>query len=793
MPLNSLQHLLQISLYRARFLGMVIALLFILYTTVFLWFRIPYGGPDYDWDYEAQLIILNNETPPFLENDIVLQIGDQTPQRMRPVYSLPLQNNYDITVLRNDEILTFETQVLAPLNGDFIRLMLPATAVSFAGWLLGMIMLLLAQRQNLQALQIGYTFLLSAVVVIGIQGGLEGSPGAWAGGHVLVFPLAVAFAQLGLIPRAQDSSHSTKLVVKTAFFLAMVLSVLALLEVFILFPTQTSFVQLIGVSLYSLGVLLAALGLLITVITLIFRFFRLPRRSYLRQQIGILMLFVGIGIVPTLFLTVLPWALFQMPLLPFPIAILLMFFIPAGYLFVIHRKGFLGLDLFFSRLIYLVLLSLLVFCFYVGGLFLVQQWLNLPATEALIPALIVFFPTLLLTLYASTPVNNLIQQVVYGSVVKSQKVLAELALMLSAAPELSTLEELVTTVSDMLNIPQAILALQDTSGKIQPVVIHGEVTWRLPRDLQLDQLRKHHLRSSRLLAEETSMLFNTLPWAELILPVMVREETIGLFVLAKPGLNAHFNAQQVTFLTQAAGVLAVGSENVTLFEATRRLSRRLLGIQEEERRTIAGLIHDDPLQRISFAINMMDSHLLKIDQDAAETAVLQNVVDHLRSSAGTLREICVGLYPPSHDLGLTMTIQEIVLRFQKMYALDAIFEAPTKGDPHVIPVDVVSAIGQIITESLNNVLKHAPHAKTQIELHWQGDELQVQVIDNGPGNRLANLSISELTRRQHFGVVNMHESARKINGELKLLSPKTGGTIVSLTYPLLRSLQGKPA
>jgi signal transduction histidine kinase len=496
---------------------------------------------------------------------------------------------------------------------------------------------------------------------------------------------------------------------------------------------------------------------------------------------------MGIGIVPTLFLTVFPWVLLGWPLLPFPIAISLMIFIPAGYLFVIYRKGFLGLDLFFSRLVYLVLLSLLVFCFYVGGLYLVQRWLQLPAAEAFIPAVVIFFPTLLLTLYASTPVNNFIQQVVYGSIVKSQDVLAELALTLSAAPELPTLAELVTTVCDMLHIPQAVLALRDESGVIQPVVNHGKASWRLPDGFQLERLQKHTLRSSRLHTEETATLFDALPWAELILPVIVRQETIGLFVVAKPGADAHFNAREVTFLTQAAGVLAVGSENVTLFETTRRLARQLLAIQEEERRTISGLIHDDPLQRISFALTMMDSHLAKIDADEGETALLKNVVMHLRESAETLREISVGLYPPAYDMGLTMTLEEIVSRFRKTYAMNTHFAAPKSGDLCTLPVDVVSTIGQIVTEALNNVLKHAPNAKAQVALSWQNDQLQVEVTDDGPGHRLAGLSFSELTRRQHIGVVGMHERARRIGAELRFLVPQTGGTTVSLTFPLMPS------
>jgi Zn-dependent membrane protease YugP len=108
--------------------------------------------------------------------------------------------------------------------------------------------------------------------VIGIQAGLEGAPGAWIGGHVFVFPLAVAFAQLGLIPRNNSLSHRVRWAVKLAVFLAVSLSILAAIEVLLLFPRLTSFEEMVGISLYSLGILLAAVGLLVSVITLVVRF-----------------------------------------------------------------------------------------------------------------------------------------------------------------------------------------------------------------------------------------------------------------------------------------------------------------------------------------------------------------------------------------------------------------------------------------------------------------------------------------------------------------------------------------
>ena len=54
-----------------------------------------------------------------------------------------------------------------------------------------------------------------------------------------------------------------------------------------------------------------------------------------------------------------------------------------------------------------------------------------------------------------------------------------------------------------------------------------------------------------------------------------------------------------------------GFENILLFESARKLSRQILVVQEDERRTLSLQIHDDPLHQITYAISVMDHILVK--------------------------------------------------------------------------------------------------------------------------------------------------------------------------------------
>ena len=766
--------------YKGRLLAIAAALLFILYGAAFLWFYTPYGGPYFLWRPDAQLIIQESPHDARLkQGDQVLAINRQSPVRMRPIYPLPLQTEYTLTIERENTISTLTIPVWATLNANIVRSFLPATVLSLAGWLVGAIILFLARWDNRDALTAGYTFLLSAVVLMGIQASLEGTPGAWVGGHCGIYLLAAAWVYLGVVPRAEPLTSRWRNIFYGLFAGAISLSLAAAYEVLFLFPQQISFQDVMGVSLYSLGFLLSAIGLLACVVIILLRWWRLPKKNYLRQQLLLLLIFIGIGTLPTMLLTVIPRALWDVTPLPFPIAISLMLFIPLGYLFVIYRKGFLGLDIVFSRIIHLTLLALLVFGFYVGGLYLVQAWLQLPAQEAVLPATIIFFPTLLVALYASEPVGRFVQQAVYGNIVLTQEKLAELALALSMRPELATLEQMVTAVAEMFDVSHSFLALTNGTGQLMPVGNVSTYAASLPANMK--KLQRPLLRSRP--QDARNSIFETVSWAELILPVQVRHELIGVLLLSRPGEQGYFNARQLQFLRQAAGVLAVGSENITLFEATLKLSRERLSFQEQERKKLSQQIHDDPLQQITYATTMVDQlvHRGEVIQQAGDP--LPTVAVHLRQAAGTLREICVGLYPPMQDQGVELAVQEIVVQFRGKYGLKTDFSLPKKPVPQ-IDEQVVTAVCRILTEALNNIVKHAPAATATVALECNNEELTLTIADDGPGNPLAESSFSELVRHGHLGIVGMYEWAKLVNGRLQLTTNQPTGSRLLFTCPL---------
>lgn len=774
-------------LHRTRIFFAAAALLFILYGVVFLWFHVPFGSPLFQWQADSHLVVraAPEKTKSLLQpGDVVLAIGGQAVVRGRPFYPQPLATEYDFTIVRDDETVTIAVPVYAPVNMTVVRMLLPPTVLALAGWFVGAIMLFWARRENVQALHAGYIFLLAAVVLIGLQGSLDGVPGAWAA-HSLIFILAVSWAYLGTILRANPLPPWIRRLFLFLLTLAAVLGLAMAYEALFLFPRFTSIQEIMGISLYKLGLLLSSLGLFACVLLLAWRTARLPRASYIRQQLTILLVFFIVGVFPAIVLTIIPRALLDTVLLPFPIAITLMIFIPAGYLFVIYRKGMLGLDPFFSRTIYLAILSLIVFAFYAGGLYLALRWLNLDSSAAMAPAAIIFFPTLLLTIYANKPVHEFVQRLVYGDGRVCDKTLADITLALSARPELATLEQIVDTLTVALDISQAILLVQNEKGNTFLAASVGVAARTPVMSDPVASATRPILRSAARAPKEIRAAFQNFIWAELLIPIVARNKQVGLLALARPGQDGYFNARQVAFLIQTANVLAVGSDNITLFEAALSLSRQALVVREQERKQLAALIHDDPLQQITYAAHELEQAILMSSDERAEAGNerIKPIVKQLRSAGTTLRHICQGLYPPFWDQGVKLAVREIVYEFQRQHRLNVKLIITGQGYDGASEL-VTASTCHILTECLNNIVKHGNGAASRVVLDWTAGHVTLSVSDNGPGSENVVKPYSELVRRHHFGVVGMYQWAETAEGELRIDLMRPTGVKVTFTCPL---------
>lgn len=87
---------------------------------------------------------------------------------------------------------------------------------------------------------------------------------------------------------------------------------------------------------------------------------------------------------------------------------------------------------------------------------------------------------------------------------------------------------------------------------------------------------------------------------------------------------------------------------------------------------------------------------------------------------------------------------------------------------------VTTSVYHVLTEALNNIKQYASASAVWITLKREDSRLSLLVEDNGCGFDTQNMSLAELVRSHHFGIVGMFEWARLINGTLTI-SARRGG------------------
>jgi signal transduction histidine kinase len=770
-------------LFKYRKAAILTAVLFCGYVAFSLWFVVPFTDFDFFWRPDDRMAI--REVPDtslaaaYLEpGDIVLAIDGAQVHRSASIYRSLSKPSYEYTIQRGNEVLVVNVPVSATRAWMGLLVRLPTIVLVITFLLASFVVIRFAREDNPAAIRVASIFLLSAISLMALQGELMSVTGAWVG-RFLWFPTIVSVLYLGFVPHISPLSSRVDQFFRYALIMAAILGVVSFLEAAILFPVHNSFDRLVGFGPYTFSLLLSGFAWITVLATLIARTFSVSTTRYEQQQIRILLFFLALAIVPISFLTLIPRALLDTVLLPFPIAIALFVLVPAGFFFVIFRRGYLNLDPVFSKTAIFLTTAFILLTLYGAGLYLISHQFNY-GTNLMLPATLLFLPILLLANYVNQPVDDWISQLLFGPIITNRS-LPEFVTTLRTKPELRTLESIVKRVALDFQLPQVLLVLVNEDGVLTSVAQINVNGWETEDAVGFETFYKPLLQSDMSL-KASHGLFGRYPWLELLVPVILRHEQIGLLAMSRPK-DGYFNAEQVAFLCRVADIIAVGSEAIFLFEASRKLSLQLLSAQETERKNLAVQIHDRPLQMITFAHHSLRRILTNPANCRPEAAeILAEQSESLQQAMNELRQICAGLYPPAIDQGLDLVILEVASHFEQLFGLQidrAIALAPdTPSSP-----EIATVVYRVLTEALNNVVKHSQTCQASIRLRCLNDRLLLVVADQGVGSSMPLLSIAELTRRQHMGIRGMQEWARLVKGKLSFEPNRPQGTKVILEIP----------
>lgn len=221
-------------------------------------------------------------------------------------------------------------------------------------------------------------------------------------------------------------------------------------------------------------------------------------------------------------------------------------------------------------------------------------------------------------------------------------------------------------------------------------------------------------------------------------------------------------------------------------EAARRLSARILKVQDEERRKVARELHDSLGQYLaSLKVNVSAS--LRAAASEPSRQLLQECTELLDQCLTETRTISYLLHPPLLDeTGLASPIRWYVEGFAKRSGIQVELNIP-----ETIPRfsnEIETAVFRILQESLTNAHRHAKTPRVEIEIQVGGDTIVMSVRDHGSGIPPPLLrSFMERNERVGVGLAGMRERARELGGMMTVLHAEDGpGTIVAVEIPIVR-------
>ncbi|HEX2379074.1 MAG TPA: histidine kinase [Gaiellales bacterium] len=211
--------------------------------------------------------------------------------------------------------------------------------------------------------------------------------------------------------------------------------------------------------------------------------------------------------------------------------------------------------------------------------------------------------------------------------------------------------------------------------------------------------------------------------------------------------------------------------------ARKLLLERLMSAQEDERRRIAGDIHDDSIQVITAAYLRVDLIRQALGDDRhAET--LSKLDEALRAAIDRLRHLIFELRPAMLDtVGLAATIRQHLDQWAQETGADYTLEDRLNGEPGALPR---TTLYRIASEALSNVRKHARATHVAVDLEDHRDGYLLRVADNGIGLGRP----PEAGPAGHFGLSMMVERAAMSGGWCRVeSSPGRPGTTVVAWMP----------
>ena len=160
--------------------------------------------------------------------------------------------------------------------------------------------------------------------------------------------------------------------------------------------------------------------------------------------------------------------------------------------------------------------------------------------------------------------------------------------------------------------------------------------------------------------------------------------------------------------------------------------RERLRAERDERRRLAELIHDGPVQHVAALTQMLDAalHAVRAGDTDVTATVLARSLEVVREAAGELRAIVTDIEPAAlAEMGFAAAARELAQRVTHRRGVQCVVDVPAADE---LGEGAASGLYQIVRESLDQAVRRGPPSTIEVRLtRVASGGVELEIADDG--------------------------------------------------------------
>ena len=212
-----------------------------------------------------------------------------------------------------------------------------------------------------------------------------------------------------------------------------------------------------------------------------------------------------------------------------------------------------------------------------------------------------------------------------------------------------------------------------------------------------------------------------------------------------------------------------------------KFSKQLIDFQETEKKRIASELHDGIGQSLLIISNRAQIGLMDENPEKMKEQ-LNSINETAADSINEIRNIAHHLHPNLLDkIGLTKTLQSMIKKFEGSSSVS--YSSSIDDIDNLFKNENELNIYRIVQEGINNITKHANAKNGIISILKLEKSIKILIRDDGKGIADEKLK-NYLTSSEGFGLRNLKERVKYMNGKIAISSQLNNGTTISIIIPI---------